>query len=62
MRGHVSRPRAITAIAAVNAAGAVLTAAFWGLVAGFLVSWLLERGDFAAARAASQSESDKAEG
>jgi benzoate membrane transport protein len=37
-------------------------AAFWGLVAGFLVSWLLERGDFAAARAASPSQSDKAGG
>jgi benzoate membrane transport protein len=23
-------------------------AAFWGLVAGLLVSWLLERGDFVA--------------
>ena len=22
-------------------------AAFWGLVAGFVVSWLMERGDFA---------------
>jgi benzoate membrane transport protein len=25
-------------------------AAFWGLVAGFAVSWLMERGDFQAGR------------
>lgn len=32
MPGHVSRPPAIKVIAAVNAAGAILTPAFWGLV------------------------------
>jgi benzoate membrane transport protein len=30
-------------------------AAFWGLVAGFAVSWWLERGDFQAMQAAARA-------
>ncbi|MEZ5657870.1 MAG: benzoate/H(+) symporter BenE family transporter [Burkholderiaceae bacterium] len=33
-------------------------APFWGLVFGFLVSWTLERGDFASARARSNPDTD----